>query len=295
MNFAENLLSLEKVMFYTAPADHNPTPFVIPENRHIVEMLTGGEVYFGSGSKKRTYRRGTIFWHIPGDMTIFDTSRSAPYRCIVFQFAAETAERLAPRVSSWRGSLEAFEDFVRQIHRVFTAGTNNLQQSKIVGAYCLSELLMHAWALKDLDGKSIIGQTLQADEVVLRNILMYIEDNLSGDLSSRTLSEKLKLPRNKLFSLFREILRTSLQSYIAEKRFDQARRLLESSNMPIKEVAALCGFEHVEVFHRSFVKRFNSTPKNYRMQAHPYHDFSSQNNCLTDKNDLLKKTATCVS
>lgn len=278
MNFAENLLSLKKVMLYTAPADRNPTPFVIPENLHIVEMLTGGEVYFGSGSEKRTYRRGTIFWHVPGDMTIYDTSRSAPYRCIVFQFAAQTAERIAPRVSSWRGSHEAFEDFVRQLHRAFAAGANDLQQAKIVGAYCLSELLMHAWALKELDGKSIIGQTPQADEIVLRNILMYIEDNLAGDLSSSTLSEKLKIPRNKLFSMFSQILDTSLQSYIAEKRFDQARRLLESSNMPIKEVAALCGFEHVEVFHRSFVKRFKSTPKKYRLQAQPYQDFASQNN-----------------
>ena len=276
MNFAENLLSLKKVMLYTAPADRNPTPFMIPENLHIVEMLTGGEVYFGSGSEKRTYRRGTIFWHVPGDMTIFDTSRSEPYRCIVFQFAAQTAERIAPRVSSWRGSHEAFEDFIRQAHSAFFFNANTPQQSKIVGAYCLSELLMHALSLKNLDGKSIIGQTPQADEVVLRNTLMYIENNLSGDLSSAALSEKLKIPRNKLFNLFSKFLDTTLLDYINEKRFEQARRLLESSNMPIKEVAALCGFEHVEVFHRSFVKRFSSTPRNYRLQAQPYWDWSEK-------------------
>ena len=163
MNFAENLLSLNKVMLYTAPADRNPVPYTIPENLHVVEMLTGGEVYFGSGSEKRTYHRGTIFWHVPGDMTIFDTSRSEPYRCIVFQFAAQTAERIAPRVSSWRGSHEAFEDFIRQVHSAFFFNANTPQQSKIVGAYCLSELLMHALSLKNLDGNIAWKDPAQAE------------------------------------------------------------------------------------------------------------------------------------
>ncbi|MBE6403980.1 MAG: helix-turn-helix domain-containing protein [Lentisphaerae bacterium] len=272
MNFADNILSLARVMFYSAPAEHSPTPFVIPENTHIIEMLTGGVVFFGDGDEKRAYRRGTIFWHVPGDKTIFDTTRDEPYRCIVFRFAAKSAERIAPRVSSWRGSSEALDDFIRQSHSAFFATGDSPEQAKTVSAYCLGELLMHALSLKNMDGKSMIGQTPQANEVILRNILMYIENNLADDLSSYTLAEKFKLPRNKLFALFSKFMNTSLQGYITGKRFDQARLLLESSNMPIKEVAALCGFEHVEVFHRSFAKRFGCTPKNYRLNALPYID-----------------------
>ena len=273
MQFTEEILSLERVLFYSAPAEHSPTPFVIPENCHVIEVLTGGVVFFGKGSQRRAYRRGTIFWHVPGDKTIFDTTRDEPYRCIVFRFAANSAERVAPRVSSWRGSSEALDDFIRQSRSAFFAAGNTPEQIKTISAYCLSELLMHALSLKNMDAKSLIGQTPQADEVVLRNILMYIENNLAADLSSQSLSEKLKIPRNKLFALFSKFLNTSLLDYITAKRFDQARQLLESSDIPIKEVAALCGFEHVEVFHRSFVRRFGCTPKKYRLNARPYHDF----------------------
>ena len=274
MNFADSLLTLKRVILYAAPAEHSPTPFTIPDDRHVVEILTGGVVYFDNNGQRQLYRKGTIFWHVPGDQTICDTTRDDPYRCIVFQFAAKSAERIAPRVSSWRGSSEAFDDFVHQSHSAFFARSGDQNHLQLVSAYCLSELLMHALSLKELGGNSLIGQTPDSEELILRNILMYIEDNLAGDLSSAALSEKLKIPRNKLFALFSKFMQTTPLNYIAEKRFAHARRLLESSNMPIKEVAALCGFEHVEVFHRSFVKRFSCTPKSYRQKAQPYHSLN---------------------
>lgn len=277
MNFAENLLSLEKVMFYAAPSDRNPTPFVIPENRHVVEIITGGTVYFGSGSKKLTYRRGTIFWHVSGDKTIFETTPQDPYRCIVFHFSAAAPERLAPRVSSWLGNNETFEDFIRQSHRAFFAQNSNPELAKIVGAYCLSELLMHALDLKALDSRSLLTPTPNTDEILLHNILGYIENNLAGDLTSSELAEKLKIPRNRLFKLFKNYLNSSLTDYIAEKRCELARRLLESSSKPIKEIAAECGFEYVEVFHRRFVKHVGTTPQQYRKNANPYRDLLTEN------------------
>ena len=274
MIFAENLLNLKRVMLYAAPAEHSPTPVTIPANRQLVEVITGGVVYFSSGGERRLYRKGTIFWHIPGDQTVFDTTRSDPYRCIVFQFESNSTERIAPRVSSWRGSSEAFDDFVRQSHSAFFAQNNNPEHLQLISAYCLSELLMHALSLKELGGKSLIGQTPDSDEVLLRNMLMYIEDNLAADLSSSALSAKLKIPRNKLFALFNKFMQSTPLTYITEKRFEHARRLLESSQITIKEIALSCGFEHVEVFHRSFVKRFGDTPKNYRLKALPYHNFN---------------------
>ena len=275
MNFADNLLNLKRVILYTAPAEHSPTPFTIPAGTNVVEILTGGVVYFDNNGTRSPYHKGTIFWHTPGDQTIFDTTRDDPYRCIVFQFEASSPVRVAPRVSSWRGSREAFDSFIQQIHTAFYAHSNNPEQLKLISAYCLSELLMHALSLKELDGKSLIGQTPDSDEVILRNVLMYIEDNLAGDLSSTALADKLKIPRNRLFALFSKFMQNTPLNYITEKRLEHARRLLESTTLPIKEIAASSGFEYVEVFHRSFVKHFNDTPKNYRKKSQPYHGLAN--------------------
>ena len=193
MNFADNIMILKRLMFYSAPAEHSPTPFTIPDDRHIVEVLTGGLVYFDNNGKRHPYRKGTIFWHVPGDQTIFDTTRDDPYRCIVFQFESSSPRRIAPRVSSWRGSSEAFDDFIRQSHSAFFAQSGDQEHLKLVSAYCLSELLMHALSLKELEGKSLTGHPANTDEIIMRNVLMYIEDNLAGDLSVAALSEKLKI------------------------------------------------------------------------------------------------------
>lgn len=274
MIFAEQLLDLKRLSLYSAPAECSPTPYTIPENTHVVELLLGGVVFFDNGSGVRPYRRGTLFWHISGDKTISETTREEPYSCLVFHFAStDAAERLAPRVSFWLGTDEALEDFSHQVFTAFHSQTQNLNSS-ILANYCASELLMHALKIKTFHAKSVAAEENSPEEKELRTLLLYIEKNLANDLSVDFLSDLHQIPRNRLFRLFRDFLQLSPHEYITGKRLENARKLLESTRLPIKETAARCGFDRVEVFHRVFVKHFGETPKHYRENHHPYQDFS---------------------
>ena len=131
---------------------------------------------------------------------------------------------------------------------------------------------MHAKKLIPLHPNAPVPIENDPEILLLRNILKYIENNLSEDLSVKTLANHLKIPRNRLFDLFKKQLQQTPHSFVQEKRLQRARTMLESSNATLKEIADACGFEFMEVFHRNFIKRFGTTPKQYRNNQSPYHD-----------------------
>lgn len=55
--------------------------------------------------------------------------------------------------------------------------------------------------------------------------------------------------------------------YIIEYRLNQARRLLESSDLSVKEIGFECGFYDPSYFSRIYRRHFGVTPGNYRREA----------------------------
>ena len=78
------------------------------------------------------------------------------------------------------------------------------------------------------------------------------------------------ISRPYLFKLFKEELRTSPHQYLLKLRLNMAKRLLAGENFSIKEIAAECGFESLEVFYRQFKASTQTTPADYRKQYSRY-------------------------
>ena len=55
--------------------------------------------------------------------------------------------------------------------------------------------------------------------------------------------------------------------YVIEYRLNQARRLLESSDLSVKEIGFECGFYDPSYFSRIYRRHFGVTPGNYRRKA----------------------------
>lgn len=53
-------------------------------------------------------------------------------------------------------------------------------------------------------------------------------------------------------------------AWVNQRRVEHAARLLESSDYPITDIAATCGFENLSYFHRLFKKTYTVSPLQYR-------------------------------
>jgi transcriptional regulator GlxA family with amidase domain len=132
---------------------------------------------------------------------------------------------------------------------------------------------MNALQLKNRSPYAPPGMDGDGDEKLLSTVIAWAEKNSDKLHDIQTMCNVLKIPRNKIFALFKEKLQTTPHRWLREKQLQHARSLLESTTLPIKEIAGLCGFEHVEVFHRSFARQYGETPKQYRTTHFAYQDF----------------------
>ncbi|MGE5521067.1 MAG: ATP-binding protein, partial [Candidatus Dadabacteria bacterium] len=102
------------------------------------------------------------------------------------------------------------------------------------------------------------------DEKLLRNITIYLEENLNNQqLSVEELSKHVGMSRSSLYSKLLELTGQTPVEYIRSVKLDKAAVLLEKSTMNIAQVAYSVGFSTPNYFAKSFKAKFNMLPSEY--------------------------------
>ncbi len=96
----------------------------------------------------------------------------------------------------------------------------------------------------------------------------YMKEHLTERLSARRLASIAHVSRSHFFVLFR--LRTGKApiEYFIQLRMQQGARLLESTAMNVKNVAAAVGYEDAFYFSRLFKSEYKLSPSDFRAQLH---------------------------
>jgi len=103
---------------------------------------------------------------------------------------------------------------------------------------------------------------------VIQKVINYIDLNLSGDLSLKSISEKFSVSSGYLSELFRKEVNSTLTSYVNQKRIRRATWYLNSTQMQIQQIAEEVGIGDVAYFIRIFKKSTGKTPREYRNMLH---------------------------
>lgn len=111
------------------------------------------------------------------------------------------------------------------------------------------------------------AQSVMADSQVLNvvsKIKLYIDQNLSGDLSLIKLADLFHFNSSYLSRLFKTGTKTNLSDYIFNKRIEQGKKLLEENKLKVQEIAFAVGYDSPKSFARLFKKSQGVTPQEYR-------------------------------
>lgn len=98
----------------------------------------------------------------------------------------------------------------------------------------------------------------------LRDLQAWIGAHLDADLSVAELARRAAISERHLTRLFAAELGTTPAAYVESVRIDAARRLLESTDLTVAEVARRVGFRSDAVLHRAFGRVVRTTPGTYR-------------------------------
>lgn len=88
--------------------------------------------------------------------------------------------------------------------------------------------------------------------------------NLGDDLSIERLAAAAHMSRRTFVRAFRATTGTTPAAWVRSRRLDEARLLLESSDLSIDQIAAMCGLGNAVTLRQNFSSSFGSTPSSYR-------------------------------
>ena len=97
-----------------------------------------------------------------------------------------------------------------------------------------------------------------------RDLLDWIEKNLTGKLTIDDVSLKAGYSKWHLQRMFREDTGFQLASYIRYRKLNKAAMILKMTHMPAVEISELLGFSTQQTFTRSFTRHFGAAPGRYR-------------------------------
>ncbi|MDR3385623.1 MAG: DJ-1/PfpI family protein [Rudaea sp.] len=125
--------------------------------------------------------------------------------------------------------------------------------------------------LKRPGGQSQFSSQLAAqfcEDDKLRELQLWILDNLRSDLSNATLAERVAMSERNFARRFAETLGVTPARYVATRRLEAARRKLEQGKLRISQIARKCGFGSEESLRRAFVAELGVSPQAYRERFH---------------------------
>lgn len=98
----------------------------------------------------------------------------------------------------------------------------------------------------------------------IKRVKTYICGHLGGDLSLSRLAQLSNYNPKYLSDLFRAQTGINLSDYIADKRLEEAKRLIAEGDMKMKDISAAVGFFSSSYFTRFFKKASGMTPVQYQ-------------------------------
>ena len=98
----------------------------------------------------------------------------------------------------------------------------------------------------------------------------YLDAHYSENITLETLSTLSYMNKFSLIHTFTKQIGMSPISYLIEKRINEAKSLLETTNYSIKDIGSIVGFSNSSYFSQMFKKQTNLSPKQYRFQKSSY-------------------------
>lgn len=151
---------------------------------------------------------------------------------------------------------EIYEQIYKKLCRHFELRT---RQEDIMIESLVLELIY-------LLGKELYKQEqkqLQSMDHPMNDILGYIKENLTEDLSLARVAGLASLSPTHFHNRFKAAVGQTLREYVENQRIRKAIHLLQTTDMTLIQIAFECGFSSQSYFSYAFKRKMKATPRDY--------------------------------
>ncbi len=101
----------------------------------------------------------------------------------------------------------------------------------------------------------------------LRNAVLFIESNYMNDINLKDICKAANINHTTLTRLIKEEIGMTALEYLYFYRITVAKKQLEFTDVPIKDITLRTGFKTVQHFNRTFTRLIGETPASFRKNA----------------------------
>lgn len=178
-------------------------------------------------------------------------------------FNEQTGFSLDTPVCQLDVATEQFETMMNEILPYTTISISD-ELYRIGWLYRILSLFTGASRLPSTKSADVTGKL--SKEQILEQAVAYIDQH-SHTATVTALAEYLQINRSHLFKIFETYYGISPQNFIMNKRFERALALLDTTDLPIKQIAEETGFGDTSGFSKQFKKRMGVSPRIYRKRT----------------------------
>lgn len=100
--------------------------------------------------------------------------------------------------------------------------------------------------------------------LLIKEIVNYIDEHYKEDLTVKYLANKASLSEFHFSRIFKKETGYTIHEYIIKTRINNAKSMLQLTNLSLKEITFLCGFSSESSFSTTFKKNTGVTPGVFR-------------------------------
>lgn len=117
------------------------------------------------------------------------------------------------------------------------------------------------------DQRQEVGEKSKRD-FYINEAVVYIQQNYHRELTVDEVAGFCKLNRNYFSRKFKEVIGCTPQEFLIRQRLTNAAELMRLTDLPIKTIAAQCGYPNQLHFSQAFKKYYGLPPREWRKQNH---------------------------
>lgn len=250
-------------------AESKPYTLEFANDHDVICLLLGDIVsrtrYEDDREKPLVFRGETTAFH-PRNGNVRVAASSVRHGFVAFSYPEEFQAAISDcSLREFRAS-----GSINNIHQEAIRHLARYAREKIAMRGSLDPLeIQYLGGMVYLETISGLSTTRQAtpqglSDASFRRIVEFIDTELENDISCEGLARAVDLPLRVVFGGMKARTGMSPYQFVISRRVERARALLENSDLPITEIALVCGFASQQHLTATLSRKLGSTPSRIR-------------------------------
>ena len=231
---------------------------------YIIHFVKSGHGVFETNGKKYYINPNDAYIVRPNTLAVQTADEKDPWEFCFFAFNGDLAEYYVEKTAFKDNTVSVTieNEKIWQTMYDIAIELNNNSSSEMHNIECLYKML----SFFEVADSSLEGE-LEDYKLYHKYVYAtkrYISFNFSKQLKISDIAKQLNINRSYLYRIFKESTGKSMEEYIVSTRINEARRLLDDTDLPISAISELVGYAYSSTFFKMFKTITGFTQQEYR-------------------------------